>query len=308
MATYYVKPGDPGSNIGTQANPWTSLASAASAVAAGDTVYCQGIQVLSSIITTPTAGTAGLPISIIGTNSAWQEDGTFFTLNGNSAVANALTHNGNYYIYRNIEVKNTTGWGVNSNSNYNIWRNIYMHNCGYGLVGGSYDSVIKCTIGSITNTALCDCVTVVNCVFYSIGGNFLTGFTNGQIMGNIFYDNTSYGIYPVTAGTAIINNTINNCAIGIYVTTPANSIFGNRITNNITYGIRVATNTLTKEDYNFFLGNGTNIYLNDATSFCYSPGNSIFAGTEGYTNKAGKVFNLTDAATGRRIMTKVGQW
>ena len=306
MATYYVKPGDPGSNSGTLANPWTSLQTAMNTVAAGDTVYCQGTQTLSAIITTPTNGASNSAISVVGTNASWVEDGTYFVLNGNNAVTYCLVFSKTYLIFRNIEFKlaSTGGASYTAGANYDDFINCYFHNCGtYGLITSTnYVIAYKCTASNCPN-GFYDLYQIINCMAYSCGTG--VAIPVYSVLGCIVYDNSSYGINTSTYSTLISNTVVNNSVVGISISVNNIACVGNRITNNATAGIQVNTTYLLFEDFNFFLGNGINIQL-IGTAGVYSPGNSLSAGTEGYVNKSGKVFNLADAATLRCTPTQVG--
>jgi len=301
--TWYVAPGAPGTNSGTMANPWVSLQSAASTAANGDTIlfntalYQPAGQTLTTAITFAVAG-----VTLIGTNAAWGTDGTYGVLNGNSAAANCLSRSAQINV-KYLECKNATGIGIayTGTPYYCRFIGCSIHNNGtYGIscLGGEY--VSKCTVGNGTY-GIVSAAQVVNCQIYSCstGGLYLCV----SPIGNVIYDCSSIGL-QVAANTSAQLNVINNCNMGIQGVT-GGFVLGNRITNCTGYGIYVPAANIMGEDWNFFLGNGTDISLGGGAS-CYSPGNSLSAGTEGYTNKAGKVFNLTDAATLRRTPTQVG--
>ena len=308
--TWYCQSNASGTNAGTSANPFQTLSAAAAAYAAGDTILVNTTAntpykfTLSTAVAWNTAGSYNTRVKIVGVNSSWVEDGTLAVVDGNSAAANCFTKgtSSHFLIFRNFELKNSTGSAFVAGAYYNFNRNIYIHNCGtYGVTGNGYDSWEKSTVGNSGSVGFYGCSSAVMCISYSASTSGLQGVSN-VVFGNIAYDCTTYGIY---GGISIINNVVNNCNYGIVFSVLEIKALGNRLTNNATTGLYVSNNCGGYEDFNFFLGNGATITLS-GTGYCYSPGNSLSAGTEGYTNKAGKVFNLTDAATLRRTATKVG--
>jgi hypothetical protein len=119
MATYYVKPGDPGTNSGTQANPWLSLQSFMDLPPGNsDICMCQGTQTMAAGLQTKSGYVWTTIVQVIGCNSSWVMDGTFFTVDFNNAVYQGLfAHAATDYCwkFRYIRFYNSkTGSGTGS--------------------------------------------------------------------------------------------------------------------------------------------------------------------------------------------------
>ncbi len=110
MATYYVDPAATGANDGSSwTDAWTSLQSALDTAGAGDTVYCRGTQTLSANIDENiNDGATGNRRYIIGVNGIGVEDGTRFTVDGNSTAAYPLHWQGKgaFTEWRNVRFTN----------------------------------------------------------------------------------------------------------------------------------------------------------------------------------------------------------
>jgi hypothetical protein len=87
-----------------------------------------------------TTGSAGSPITVIGVNASWAEDGTAFVLDGayaSGAPANQdvlyIAGGVDYGVLRNAEIKNAVRFGINTALNYaDYWRlnRVNVHDSG----------------------------------------------------------------------------------------------------------------------------------------------------------------------------------
>jgi hypothetical protein len=107
MIEYYVDPDATGLNNGlTKADAWTDTHTALGAgtpVLPGDRILLKGIQVLTSTIQRLIGPMTPLDtsyIKIIGVNSSWVNDGTFFTIDVNfSSYFGIDLYTTNSYLY-----------------------------------------------------------------------------------------------------------------------------------------------------------------------------------------------------------------
>ena len=328
MATYYVQnPGGNDGNPGSMAQPWLTMQKAfdtATAVAP-DTVYLLGGETLAATIDVDiNTGSAGKYINFIGVGPGWVDDGTRYVIDGNGAVANAIAVSAamNYIRLKNIEVFNTTSDGIDTGgvttSNFWIFEQCYVHTCGgAGIYTSSSGWVyIRCSLRNNTGAGVnaTSYTLFLFCDFIGNGNDGITTFKNGSIIGCIIHANTASGVESNASKTTsclFLHNVIDgNDSYGIYdINGDLYPVFlyYNRITNHNDIGdisvyYRDTDNPLFG-DFNFYLNNDTNKSI---AGIDYEGANSLVAGVEGYANRAGDEFDLTDLATLRRTAIQVG--
>lgn len=321
MATYYVYPQGGGSNQGTQANPWTSFATAISTAVAGDIVLCRGYQNLASSLGFVNSGdeTSG-PITFIGVNASWvEEGGVRFGLNGQSAITSCLqiTSTINYIRMKNFEIYGATSHGITGGSqNCNAW---LMENCVGRNNGGiglhcyhiQTGAMIRCMAYGNGSHGLYTRGNVLFCSSFDNSGVGLDAsyMTASAIFGCLFFDNTTGGIGSLPGGGLVVNSVLDGNSVGgmsrLTSTTGRSAIvIGSRFTNQ-TFGLD-ANSELTYVGWNYF-GNNTNDYI-DATlvKALLNPAGSntnILTGSDtlqGYTDDDPEDFDLTSGASLRR--------
>ena len=210
---------------------------------------------------------AGTPISVIGVNASWVEDGTRALLDCDSIATNGiLFDNIDGWIFENFEVANAVGDGIlpaTDNVYYHSFLNCYVHDCGG-------DGWAQSTAGSKRFTY---CIWT-NC--YST--NNVNGWdfpSSGQMAGCSGNDNSARGV--VTAlGLSLrdcmfndntddglhlyYGSSVHNCIMdgntgdGIYASHGPNLVMASRITNNGAYGIN-ASSALIWAPFNYVNGN-----------------------------------------------------
>lgn len=325
MTDYYVNPAAGGTNSGTQANPWTSIQTAFDTATAGDNVYCQGTQTISVRIDVDTnSGTDVAPIKIIGTNSSWVNDGTYFVIDVNNNNSNGIYCNArsNYWL-ENIEIKNVGGTGAAfyGQTNSDDWTliNVYVHDCAqHGFNRGQYMrfwTVFRLRVAS--------------CAGYGIGS------PSSWRLSHAWIDSCDYGIYGdqtmqphcvtisncTTMGIYATNIvtarhiTIDDCPTGISVaaaTVPA-YLEGCRITGATT-GLAIATDCNVNLVGCYFGGNTADIALTGTGTYKILPINGAVTNVtltgsdtgDGYVDAANNDYTLIASATGRSIPITVG--
>jgi hypothetical protein len=315
MATYYVNPGDHGSNIGTQSNPWTNLQSALDAVTtAGDIIYAQGIQVLTTAMVIKKSGTSAKPILIIGTNSSWVVDGTRFVLDGNSVAVNCISSNNfNYNHLRYIDCKRATSHGIVWTTGLSIW--FLLHCSSYnnggagfyspGLSVGHYFSFCSAYSNGASGFNVGSSGFVCSfygCSSYSNTGSGFISPGEGYFFGCLSYSNTVTGflINGTSYNVSVIGCTSNrNGSHGFSLTGGYPYLFiCNRSTNNV--GTGAIIQNIAYEDFNLITGNGTSTNYSAGT---VSGINSILGGSAGFINEGGFNFGLDPSSSLRRNLS-----
>ena len=317
MTSYYVDPAASGSNTGADwTNAWTSLQSAADTAVAGDIVYCRGTQTLTAAIDFDTnAGTSASIIEFIGVNSSGVQDGTKFTLDGNSVSTYCILGNAtpNYVNFHNFECENATSHGVYWSADGGIWFDSSCHNNGgRGMSAyGSNDTFVRCAFNNNSGGLYAYYIQkYFFCSFIGNTGDGIMGYPGQSVYGCIFADNGSDGL-DVSGGTQIVFNSVFDGNTRYGIDGVSNTIIGNRFTNHSEVGgagfdANASLNTI---GYNYFENNTTNI-LNDTISKIlldkagvdtnkYDQSNT----NQGYTSLASgsEDYNLNSTATLRRI-------
>lgn len=216
MTVYYVETtsGDD-ANTGTATNAaFRNLQRALNVVSASDIIYCAGAETLTSAIAHLRGGNVRNPIQVIGTNANWVNDGSYYNLNANNAVARALNFGGaNSHIYmENFIFRNSTGAGVDANSygnsDFDVFVNcIFTGNAGEGFNGRQsrlrHVKFFNCVF---SNNTLIGCRTdsafLYGCRLNnnSLNGTTTEGGSSGWvIMDSVLYNNTGDNIQVSTA-------------------------------------------------------------------------------------------------------------
>jgi len=319
MADIWVVPAATGGNDdGTnQANGFLKTQSAADTVTSSDRILLVGIETLSVPVDfdTTNGGSPGL-IEVIGLNSSGVEDGTMFVLDGNSAATNCIVINKNRYVFRNIETKNATGDGVKFNAGaiHLTLRNCHSHNngaSGYNC-NSVTDPVLFLQSTSDGNTlhgwGQMLGVRTIFCMSKNNGGvAFHKPRTGACIIGSIGHNSTLDGAQSDQSTPVLIMHSIfdDNGGDGIDLNFGfVHWLFLNRVTSNGGDGIRIGSSGNGIENWNFSKSN-TGIQINGLGDLIQL-GDSLTAGTIGYTNQAANDFDLTTAATLRRTAIQIG--
>jgi hypothetical protein len=309
-STWYVYPGATGMNNGTTTtDAWVSLASAMAAgtpVAAGDTVYCRGVQTLTNYILLAVAGTAaaGL-IKYIGVNAAWADDGTRYELTGSnnaggtsvslSMASKAYIQLKNFYIHGLVDTQN--GIAI-----YQLGAQCIIQNClidattGAGKLSYCINTAgVQCLFVGTTyqnaNTMALNGIGYssrnVDCVFKScvIGAQD----PYNSYVGCVFVNNTDSGIKMITAGCVVNQCVFDGNGTGFN----ALAIIGNYALNcmftNNTVGINVSANGQVVEWNNGYRSNGTK-FVTAAGGLLVQLGGSIDLSADPYQNRVGLNF------------------
>lgn len=329
MTLYYVDPAASGGNTGADwTNAWTSLQSGADAATAGDTVYCRGTQTLTAAMDHDinSGSDASGYIKFIGCAANGDIDGTKFVLDANSAAANCILMAAKEYIWwENIELKNATGAGWDATNAY--FKNLVFMNCLSHNNGGDGWDTYYSNIGSII---------FLRCQAYSNGGDgfgrmyqpinvyiFCTSRNNtgsgfdttvgATNLESIFYGCVAYnnGANGIKVGGGFIFNCVSdeNDDDGINIATRFGVVIGNRLTDNgkdaTGYGLNAVVQTL--YGWNFLLDNdsGTTTGKISALRYDADADTNETSGTEGYTDGAGRDYNLASNATLRRVQVSL---
>jgi hypothetical protein len=313
MATYYVDPAATGGGTGLNwTDAWTAPSDALATVAPGDTVYLRGTYTPSGTYwNVTTAGAAGAFIKWIGVNSAGVDDGTPFVIDADSYGIGAITA---YHYFKNIEIKNGSNSGVYQNAGYVIFHKVYIHDCARGFQSKYYCVYIQCSVRNNTQygwyglnaDALLFCDAIGN------GTYGMSASSVSSVIGCIVANNTSDGIQvkstsqaPITILQNVIDGNGGSAITDDNATTQIVIAILNRLTNSVEYGIHFDNaSSIGFENFNFFLNNTIAPILDDGDLIL--GGDSLSAGTEGYTDRANDNFNLTDFATMRSTPLQVG--
>ena len=149
MATYYVSTTGNDSNTGTEAAPWKTIAKAATAAAAGDTVIINS-GTYDETVTFSKSGAAGNPITFIGS--------------GSPVIRGNVTTKGSYLVIDGFTISppSAGGYGaVTLAGQHNILQNCLVTNYGARAsdqataiifdTSGAYNTVQGCTIRDLND-------------------------------------------------------------------------------------------------------------------------------------------------------------
>jgi len=185
--TYYCdSAGSNTSPYDTWAKAATSLQTLLDTVAAGDTVFARGTQLISAAFDVDTTtGSVDLPIKIVGCAADGSVDGTRLIVDAQDNAIDCFTFavGMSYYYFINIEAKQagSDGFSLEADSDANIFINCISHDhAGSGWSGGN----------------VTDFCTFVRCAAYNNAAHGWNGMDNGHILfACAAYDNTESGFY-----------------------------------------------------------------------------------------------------------------
>lgn len=320
MATYYVDTaGSNTSPYDTWAKAATDLQTAVNAVSGtGNTIYCRGTQTLTSggtatvtLSSAPNGAGYGQANQIIGVNASGVDDGTYFVLDGadtNGAGGFSITGS-QYWIVKNLHVKDTQGTGINSNNGIITF---YINCKSTGNSGTGFDvdfcRLYKCisddnTGSGFNSESSSQSTTYLFCRASANGGRgFNCNITTDVLYGCIVFDNS---------GNGIIAGRIINCVIhgngdsvsddGIRVTNMVS--VGNRITSTSGWGIGETNQQTSLIAHCFFDSNASGDIEDTFTGTEERVIDIVTSGTVGYTSltAGSEDFTLTSSASLRNV-------
>ncbi|MCJ7645921.1 right-handed parallel beta-helix repeat-containing protein [bacterium] len=216
--TYCVAKNGNDSNSGTEAAPWATVDKAAATMVAGDTVYVKAGTY--SGVGLQTSGTAGKYISYFAYPGDTVKVGQFYFYNGVSYIkvdgfdfvnGNLELSGGNndYNIFSNNTIHSGSSTGINfgGDSEGNIIEGNIIYGVGHGVhtSGGTAGTIIRNNI-------------IHDCYLHGLG---MVGGTGEKYLNNIIYNCTKSGIHPGSGGPSngeIRGNLVyNNGKSAIYV-------------------------------------------------------------------------------------------
>lgn len=295
------------------------------AAVAGETIHAAGTITLAAQLDIDLNEgniTSGF-IKFVGYNASHVNDGTRFILDGNNAATNIVYNNSmNYWLFENIEVKNSnggdgfTGTGVV----YNAFINCCANNndvLGFDTYSFGRSQFIRCVAYSNTGDGFGSGNTYSNFLFCRSKDNGQSGFDlyymAGSVIGCITDHNGNDGFESHSNSTVLFNcvsdGNTDDGIIAVTANTHLSPLIGCRVTNHSGAGdIGVdAKTTLLLHGWNYFQDNdGANIQnATLAEEIIYNGASTDVedqADTEcGYTNQDDpEDYNLTDVATSRR--------
>lgn len=204
------------------------------------------------------------PISLVGVNASWVEDGTLAVLDANDiATYNVDTAGTDYLHFRNIHGAGAAshGWTCTAGSTiYSHWENcIASGSGGDGFGGGTagflYSTFHRCKAYDIAGTY--GFYTLYSGLSHCIAYNCATGFypyIGGGMAGCAAFSCTT-GI-RTGQGTVLYNCLADDNTTGISIFVAGTSLVGCRVTNNTT-GIG-GSDAVWYEKYCFYGGNTAN--------------------------------------------------
>lgn len=224
---------------------------------------CQGILIDTN------SGSSGSPITLIGVNASWMEDGTLAILNGGSAATNGISSIAKaQYVVRNLRATATTGAGFSSASVVSmlwLFRKCKADSCGGGgFAGYWYDTTFEECVAS-ANTGFGIVAYRGGSIQFCVAtGNsdqaILCWATTTPVIGCVSYGNTAYNYYFQAGGPFI--NCVSYGGTGVAQFNPTNGaiIVGCRIVGSSGYGLTGTsgfTYPVVRETRNVFYGNAT---------------------------------------------------
>jgi hypothetical protein len=193
MAEYYVDGavGNDG-NLGTSegaGNAWATIDKAMNTVVAADIVYVKASAVYNESPAIDTAGTTADAIRFEGYTTTPGDGGRASITGG---IIDTLGSTLGNYIFKNFDIENSGGDGVNISVTHMTWKNCKFHDCsssGFETIGG-LDAFEGCEF--VDNTS--------HGYYHESGGNLYTSF----FVGCKFYSNGADGIMAVWGGFTAI--------------------------------------------------------------------------------------------------------
>jgi len=310
-----------GSNLGTLAQPWETLADVlagtnGTAPAAGESVGCKGTDGITSTVTVSLDGTSsGGYIKFIGVDSNWDNVGgtTLTIIDGQTNTLDCLTFIGATFLwFENFDIKNagssgTTNdgiYGATTNNNYNVFINIHTHDCkGDGISGNLYlkrSLFFRCSSYNNSQYGFANYQesTLIACRAYNNTSYGYRTLEDNVHLGCISNDNST-GFFLYQSHGLINCIADGNTGSGFYVDTAGTTLHycGCRSTNNGT-GINTSAALLVLLIYYYGDNNTTDVtnYYEEIIGMTLNGSDT----DEGYVNQANNNYNLTDDATYRR--------
>jgi len=230
-ATYYVSTTGNDANSGTKTSPWKTLQKATSTVDAGDTIYVRA-GIYRETVSISKSGTVDSPITV----SSYPNEQAIIegnnTLPG-SRYGKLVNINGSYTIFKNFEVRNSNGRGIQVSGSYNfvtgnnihhiwdcgicikgsnitvennrVWRSVESN---YNRDNGTWSGAIAWGASRYPNVAP-NAVIRRNLVYQNSGEGILCMYTDyGMVDGNIVYDNWAMNIYVDQCSNMTIQNNL----------------------------------------------------------------------------------------------------
>ena len=259
------------------------------------------------------SGDANEPLSIVGVNSSWVEDGTLSTLDGKLKADNNLTVDDfDYGIIRNLRLKDSAGAAFLGVVNYSYYVK-FVNLVADGAVGAGLDGLTgsRLRYSKFIQCQAYDCggngfsIRYNNSAFGCTAYNNANGFHvhDATLKDCVAFENTGFGLNLSGAGAAAVNCVSDKNADGIYSGAGATAI-GCRITNNTNYGIE---GTYTVYDpYCFYSGNGANFENAIHVDTIGGVSTRTLGTVDGYidnddaTPNADRNYGLTNQAAARR--------
>lgn len=311
-ADYYVDPenGSDGNGGASTGDAWATLQYALDNAGADQLIACRHYASPDETL----AASINMDVSanqrIIGVNGSWEDDGTRYELDGNSAAANGLDLAGtsDEAIIINFEIYGTTSSGINLDGGVDRAKIIdtYIHDCGsYGVQGAATaDNTLCFRVIAENNSSEGIRLGIEGlCILCRTNDNSNSGIglqQNGsEAILCLSYENGAQGVSGADVGYGVFFCTCHaNVSYGINNGAQGPVAMYNRVTGHAgagDIGIRFTDNGA-MEDWNYVQGNDT-----DISNSGYSRGNSVTVGTDGYTNAAGGIFTLLSTATWRNL-------
>jgi len=336
MSYYYVDPAATGDNDGggdgvdpsdpTQAanwtNAWTSIHTAFSTVAAGDTVYMRGTETLSADAAVGTSGSLSNWIKFIGCNASGVVDGTRYVIDSNNGSYTGFGASGIDWIWvENVEVKRQNGkWGFNFySSDYSVLINCIAHDGtaqGFDVVAGNRGLLLGCQAYNSRHgfeVQGTHAYKVIGCVAHD---NTQHGFKIGgeqTLAGCLAYSNGDSNYCIASSNVSLLLNCVSDDASdhGVFCDRGEVVLIGCRVTNNGSdgtgYGVEVNAGEFALAGWSFFSGNQDGVSNGAYYTLPYRDDSDTneTSGTEGYVDRASGDYNLTSAATLRSVAIEI---
>ena len=121
---YYVASNGSDANPGTLLRPWKTIGKAAQMVSPGDTVYVRD-GIYTESVNFHISGTEANPIKI----KAYPGENPIIDGGFHEYLGSLLNITGDYIHISEIEVRNSTDWGIYIYGNYDVIDDVYVHHC-----------------------------------------------------------------------------------------------------------------------------------------------------------------------------------
>uniref|UniRef100_A0A6M3IL06 Putative pectate lyase n=1 Tax=viral metagenome TaxID=1070528 RepID=A0A6M3IL06_9ZZZZ len=186
---------------------------------------------------------------------------------------------------------------------------VHITTCGsHGIDGyrDGYPTFLFCEIDTCGGAGLYFSgayAVIVGCIFHDMTSYGVYTYYHSTIYRCLFYDNGNDDIFMAYANLHVIGNTFdgNTGGSGVFVNTNISDLraIWNRFTRANQYGIEQNSAGFfsNRQDHNLTYLNGV-----AATKNIAAGPNNIAAAADGYTNRAGKNYTLTSSAEGRRVL------